>query len=425
MFTPFTTADRRSTSGGERIAALDIQRGIAILLILFFNLPTMGGPLAAHEGDPRLIGWSGPDQPIWWVMSIFLQDTQRGLLELIFGAGVCLALARTVAGDSDRAPLFAHLRRCIVLMLLGLVDIFGFLWLGDFLLVYGAAGLLLPLLRKLRAPLLLIIGSGFLLFTVQQGLSARAAMVEPPVAASTETAGAPMAVATSGTGVVQPAGAERIARLGAYPLYASWMIQQWREVVFRSGLILIFIMEAFFTMVVGMALFKLGIIQGDRSRPFYLRAMLLCYAVALPVRIAEAQSLLGSTTDLPLDLLHEGARLLMTVGHVCLINLILKTRIGTDLFAPLKPVGRFALSLYLMQSVVAMLILFPGFGLGLWGKLSWTGFAAYCLTSAMLQTALANLWATHFRLGPVEYLTRAIVHARPGRRGGVNRGMGA
>src|SRR4051794_2545960 len=47
--------------GTERIASLDVLRGIAILFILFMNIPWMAY-YAPSIGDPRLVSWTPFDQ---------------------------------------------------------------------------------------------------------------------------------------------------------------------------------------------------------------------------------------------------------------------------------------------------------------------------------------------------------------------------
>src|SRR5688572_1741644 len=74
----------------ERIDSLDIIRGIAILFILFMNIPEMGGYLVR---DPRIVSWTSFDQFAFAFQST-MHGTQRGLLQLLFGAGI-LIMART------------------------------------------------------------------------------------------------------------------------------------------------------------------------------------------------------------------------------------------------------------------------------------------------------------------------------------------
>ena len=84
--------------GAERIASLDILRGIAILFILFMNIPWMGG----YEFilfDPRYPTWTVADYWTTLFTRTFLEGTQRGLLELLFGAGIMIMARRAMSPD--------------------------------------------------------------------------------------------------------------------------------------------------------------------------------------------------------------------------------------------------------------------------------------------------------------------------------------
>ena len=73
--------------GPERIASLDVLRGVAILFILIMNISPMGG----YEFvlfDLRYPTWTAADYWTTLFTRTYLEGTQRGLLELLFGAGI-------------------------------------------------------------------------------------------------------------------------------------------------------------------------------------------------------------------------------------------------------------------------------------------------------------------------------------------------
>src|ERR1700761_9468438 len=141
----------------ERIAVLDIQRGIAILLIFLVNISNMGNSVYEHFGDVRLLGWQPADRTCWWMIRLFIDGTQRGLLQFLFGAGALILLSRTQRPEGPVAVVDLYFRRNLWLILFGLFDIFGLLWFGDILYQYGAAALLLFPLRSLSGKVLLAI----------------------------------------------------------------------------------------------------------------------------------------------------------------------------------------------------------------------------------------------------------------------------
>jgi uncharacterized protein len=171
--------------------------------------------------------------------------------------------------------------------------------------------------------------------------------------------------------------------------------------------------EAFAAMLIGAALFKLGILQGARSRRFYLLLMLSAYSIGLLLRWIEVTERLAYGPGPRIYwITEEAARIAMSLGHVAAVSLLLKTGAGAWLLSPFRAAGRTAFSLYLMQSLLIMWLLFPAFGLGLWGKLSWVEMVAASSGIAAVQLVLANLWLRRFAIGPVEWIWRSLVHWR-------------
>ena len=103
----------------DRIDVLDILRGIAILGIFYMNIPFMGNSGSMQENDIRSIGWSGADQTVWSVISIVAEGTQRGLLEMLFGAGMMVLAAKAMEPDGPVAVADLYIRRNLWLLAFG------------------------------------------------------------------------------------------------------------------------------------------------------------------------------------------------------------------------------------------------------------------------------------------------------------------
>ena len=97
-----------------RLDALDVIRGMAVLGILLMNIEEMGTPKAAWDYPP-LISWTGADQAVWWLRDVLAKGTMRGLLSLLFGAGLILMTTRAARDDARIAD--AYHRRNIWLVL--------------------------------------------------------------------------------------------------------------------------------------------------------------------------------------------------------------------------------------------------------------------------------------------------------------------
>jgi uncharacterized membrane protein YeiB len=110
--------------------------------------------------------------------------------------------------------------------------------------------------------------------------------------------------------------------------------------------------------------------------------------------LAHALSMLGS---LPASL-----------GYVGLVVLMLNSRSWLARIHVLAPVGRMALTNYLLQSLISTLV-FYGYAGGHWGlSRAWQiGFVAVVFA---LQVAFSHWWLARFRYGPLEWVWRAFTY---------------
>ena len=423
-------------TGATRIAVLDVQRGMAILLIFFLNIPAMGNTIYYHDGDARLLGWRLADRACWWTFSIGLDGTQRGMLELLFGAGALILTRRTLEPQGPVEVADLYFRRNLWLAAFGLVDVFGIFWFGDILLPYALTAIFVFPFRKLSIQSLVLLG---LLFASTSAIAGGFEYHDRAVVAAgmqqvedkrthhemLDAADHRMVDLRSQQLASQQITSkmfadERTARHGSIVAYGRWLTGIWKGIVQQS--MLPGMAEIFCSMLLGMALYKLGIIQGQRSSSFYLRLMLLCYGLGLTLRVIDTMQAVHFA-PLPRigEITGEFARLSVSIGHVSLINLLMKHVAGEKLLRPFKAAGRTAISLYIMQNVVGLWILFPGFGFGLWGHYGWFGLTVIAILVVAFELLLANLWLMRFGIGPVEWLWRSLAQKKllPFRRNGA------
>src|SRR5262249_50951907 len=129
----------------ERIAAVDVLRGFALLGILTMNIVAFAWPFSGYE-DPRYSGGDTPaNRAAWFVNQTVFSAKMMTLFSMLFGAGLVLMADRAAKrGASVRGVYY---RRTLWLLLIGLVH--GYLiWFGDILFFYAACGLVLYPLRR-------------------------------------------------------------------------------------------------------------------------------------------------------------------------------------------------------------------------------------------------------------------------------------
>jgi uncharacterized membrane protein YeiB len=98
------------------------------------------------------------------------------------------------------------------------------------------------------------------------------------------------------------------------------------------------------------------------------------------------------------------------LGYVGLVVTMLYSRGAWSRIRVLAPLGRMALTNYLMQSLICMTFFF-GFGLGHWGM----GRAQQVLFVAVVyaaQIAFSHWWLARFRYGPMEWLWRGFTYGQ-------------
>ncbi len=340
-------------------------------------------------------------------------------------------LILTAKAMSPNGPVYVadiYYRRNMWLLIFGLANVFLLLFPGDILFVYALAALLLFPFRGLNAKTLLGLGLLFALYSTisgaveyadRSGLQQRVVAAETKQAAGLELTAEDSAAVSSWRELEQRYKADpkelaedKERRLGSFLQYAQYMHEIW---IGRATLELFLeeVPEALATMLIGAALFKWHILQGLRSRRFYLLLGLAAYAAGVSLRIIEVQQhLTYSPEPRVVWFTDEIARLALTLGHVALISIVLSGPSGRRLLAPLKAAGRTAFSLYVLQTIITIWILFPGFGLGLFAQFGWAAMLAISMTIIAAQIALANLWLRYFSMGPVEWLWRSLVYVK-------------
>lgn len=416
----------------ERIGALDVTRGCAVLGILLMNIWAFAGPQAIYDYPLSAMGWSGAPLQTWWVMRVLFEGSQRGLFSLLFGAGMLLMVSRLEAGGAAR-PGRIYYRRLLWLLAFGLFDAFILLWPADILVTYALMGLLLYPLRKLSARWLLLLALA--VFALQAGLRMNeagnaaelAAWHQAQLAAGTLPAGPDDEGAAR---LKEWEGLEKRARpsldteevqQGIAAISSGSFGEFYRARATSSAVLLLIVgprafwLDALATMLLGMALLRLGVLTMQAPPATYRWLMIAGYGIGLPLAAWETSALVGSGFDpvrkAELMVHYDLRRLAVALGHLGLILTICQAGLFPAAQRRLAAVGRMALSNYLAQSVVCGL-LFYTVGFGLYGQ--FTGYWLYLVVFGVwaLLLAWSPWWLARFGQGPVERLWRRLTYGR-------------
>ena len=385
------------TPPGERIVSLDVLRGFALLGILVINIRVFGMPFAVLQ-NPTVYGdFTGLNYFAWLVGHVFAKEKFITLFTLLFGAGIVLF----TRSKDDSEVLGLHYRRTMILLVIGLAHAY-LLWYGDILVPYAVCGLLVVSARnwepaaQLRTGLLLVAVPTLL--TVLQGLSMDPGAAVPGWTPSAEALAAEVETYRSGW----------LAQLD-HRVPTAWLLQTGSFIAgtgWRIGGL----------MLVGMGLFKSGVLSNARSTAFY-RRLLVGGGLGGLVLIGTGVWYIESVGWAGREAAYFGAQfnywgsLLLASGYIAAVMLYCRWRTEGPVITALSAVGRTALSNYLLQTLVATSI-FYGHGLGLFGTMSRVELLGVVVGIWAVQIVLSVVWMRYFRFGPIEWLWRTGTYGR-------------
>lgn len=385
----------------ERIEALDVIRGFALLGIFLMNIEWFSRSFQElGAGIPA--GLRGIDHAAAWFVYVFVQGKFWTLFSLLFGMGFAVMADRAQASGRPFGAIYV--RRSFALLAFGLAHAL-LLWPGDILHSYAIAALGLLGLRNVDRHLLLGLGLGLYCgIAALELLGGLVMSLGPPG----ETAESTRLAATSAAQVYAQGGYFEITAQRARD-FLHHLHSDIGVVPIALG---IFLLGAWFVRSG-----RIGDVAAHRG--FFLRLALIgiplggalvAWSVSMGVsfesghdpgrQIANGAMMLGA---LPLSL-----------GYLALIALGLTVPAIERVLAWLAPAGRMALTNYLLQSLLASLI-FYGYGFAQWGRIGRAGQVALVLAIFCAQLLLSRWWLTRWRFGPAEWLWRAITygHAPP------------
>lgn len=416
-------------AGGDRIGMLDTTRGIAVLGILMMNITGFGLPYSYD--DPTVWGYeSNRDLAVWRIMALFFEGTMRGLFTLLFGASALLFLQRHGARIDEVRPVDLYFRRTLWLIVFGLINGYALLWSGDVLFYYGIAGLVLFVFRNLSPRRLLILAAVFMCFqtaiTVGEWLDFHETQAHAEAANAHRAVGRPLTdgdqEALDAFAALQnefrparenlEANVEKIREsyTAAFAVLSAdtWFMQS--EFFFRHGIV-----ECFGMMLLGMALLKWGVLSGACSTRVYLAMIVIGYTLGLTVNIYEVRELeqaqFAPEAMMRTFMTYDLGRIPMTFGHLGVIAFFCRAQWLTSVSRAFAAVGQMALTNYLSQSLLCLLI-FTGAGLAWYGQLARHELYSVVIGIWVVQLVWSPLWLRHFRYGPAEWMWRSLTYWR-------------
>lgn len=379
----------------NRIESLDFLRGMAILGILLANIFAFGwfgiaNEVAGHRGVPGEI-------PAFEALRVmFISGKARALLCVLFGAGIYLQFRKRVAtGQSWPGN---YLFRTLLLMGIGIIH--GILiWYGDILFAYSVVALVAILCVRMTDRSMLWLAGVMLFFSILYAVGQIKSSSEAGAASDTLRA-----IAQWG----DHASEQRVYQVGSYL----------DQVIFRlkifgislEGLVLINL-ELGAMVLFGFLMAKRGLFSkpsGNKKLTNILSwigvggLILNCILAFWPVVFG------GHKLD---TLIEFGFNAPLSIGYAIWGAILIERGRAKGFTKFVAPVGRMALTCYLMQSMICT-TLFYSWGGGLFARLSYFQLLSVVPAVWSVNLIFAHLWLRKFPMGPVEWLWRSMAMGR-------------
>jgi uncharacterized membrane protein YeiB len=480
----------------QRISALDILRGFALIGILLMNIEWFSRPISSLGGfDTEL---TGLDHGVAWLIRCFVEGKFYKLFALLFGMGFAVMLTQAMQKGRPFGAWFS--RRMAVLFVFGILHMF-FVWQGDILHDYAFTGLLMLglvyLLRKerfekynnsnfilklalwwLTIPLLLasLAGIGFNTFVDRQSLTEqwqeeqeiRRLVEELEAEATVQKAlsSAGQAELTNEKLDVLPnekelnesdstkllesevnlvelevdsEAQELTLEEQAQDIFANEQEQDqaaldeitalsqrsfWQATAFRAKTSMMWLAYTpVFAFTLLLPLFLLGywlvisgLIKDHSQHPKLFGYMArIGLGVGLVVTVGSLTIINHPAVEhiMPIQtvasVLFNGGQFFMAAGYLGLLIRLLDSPKYYKILVKLAPMGRMALTNYIMHSLILTSI-FYGYAGGWYGEISRAPQMLLVLAIVLLQIPLSSWWLKHYQFGPLEWLWRSLTY---------------
>jgi uncharacterized protein len=385
--------DWRPASSSDRLAAIDIIRGLALFGVLVVNiLSGFRVPLLEHI-RAHFAGLQGTDYVVELLTSFALEFKAFTIFTFLFGVGIAIQFERATRRHVNARQFL--LRRLAWLCVLGLAHLF-LVWNGDILTLYAICGLLLITLLDLPSSILFLIGAA--LIALPEFISLGASLPSGP------------------TAIADIARARQVyGNAGFLPILNFRWYESWSLII---PLLIMVLPRTTGLMCCGVAAWRSGILRTPQQHRGKLLATLTAGTLLGGALTAnDVWAAASGVAPWPAwRSTHLDPSILLALGYVS--GLLLWTPRRALLLPGIAALGQMALTNYLLQSIVLGGI-FYGYGFGLLGRIGSAAAAGIGLVIYIAQVQLSRFWLRTFRFGPVEWLWRSLAYRRKQPMGGA------
>lgn len=401
--TPVTPANRH--------AIIDIVRGFALFGVLLSNLVWI--ELWCGTPDELLDALPTKDlDDLFDLLGLTLiQSKFYTLFSMLFGLGLAIQLNSAEKRGVSIRP--TYLRRLAILFVIGAAHA-TLIWFGDILHLYALNGLILLAISRFPVKVLLRVAVGLALFTsllpaIDWLMHAGDATTESVSTAGEETSG-------SLYEVMRDASYPEVVRAH----FDHQLAEYANTSIAGDESMLYWYLSVLWKFILGFCIGRLGILQNlSHYRPAIRRLFPWALAVGLAGNALGSALAIGKDVWIPgadswlslLNLPYELGILALAVAYACGLCLLVERAKSPRWVSALAPVGRMALTNYLMHSFFYLAIFYQ-FGLGAIGKVGASGCMAIGAAIFAGQIIFSNWWLHRFRFGPAEWAWRSLTYGK-------------
>ena len=405
----------------ERADILDVLRGFALLGVLLDNIfGFTGWGFLTRSMREALPTWPA-DGIVGLSELTFINGKFYSLFSLLFGIGFSIILIRNEQKGIN--PLRIFYRRLLILLIIGAGHLF-LLWEGDILFLYALIGMFLPLFRKCSDKTLLILAGLLILspvfidcinilFKSKPGdyIESIAINIDKKNGVPTDSTYCQY-LFKNGSGFKEWRNWQESGYLYRY----SYILDSNRIPKVLGMFLLGFYAGRkmiYANLENNVSLFKKlrrwGFIIGIPSA--IACTYIEIFQKPIPNPIGLGHTILYALSVVPLCLAYVSVICLHWVKKKAEMYKITGQTIGqiNTKLKWLAPVGRMALTNYLMQTIFGI-TLYYGVGFGLGGNIGPAIFIPIGLAVYALQILYSNLWFKYFNYGPMEWIWRQLTY---------------
>lgn len=400
----------------ERIHVLDALRGFAIFGILMINIQVFSGysyMMDDVQSQLLLADWNTFFNR---VHTVFFRGKFYTLFSLLFGIGFAIQFIR--ASSTERSFTGHFIRRLFFLLLIGIVHLWA-IWFGDILVLYAICGYLLILFKGFSNRGLLWAAFFILLLP---GLNSWYLQAYDGGYTTTLY----QWLSESWRDLNLPVESEEYHTFRMYDISAVIQSDSWRTFLSFNylGPLLRGYMYSFDGRIFKvLGIFVIGLWTGrqllmnkiHKNKSFLIKTAIVGFVLGVPLNIIFAMEdpIFVQSNLYPIveDTISTFRYLILTAGYVALFMLLFQTRLQKLLNRLFNAVGRTALSNYILQSIIGIL-LFYDVGLGLGKHLGLALLTLFVVVIFLFQVIISDLWLKRYKYGPLEWLWRVLTYGR-------------